>query len=116
AVAQAEVRQFGTELRAAAKDSLETGETSKVADLATKYDAAAKKVTDLKGAVSSASADIKDHHGHIGALSAQLATAQQAFSGLHQRVNELGASMQRISTSIFPGFKEIFIAFGAIST
>src|ERR1051325_10384837 len=116
AVAQAEVRQFGAELRAAAKESLETGDRSKLDELAAKYDASAKKVTDLKGALSSTSAEVKDHHGHLATLSAQLATAQQGMSALHQRVGELGATMQRISTSIFPGFKEIFVAFGAITT
>ncbi len=115
AVAQAEVRQFGNELRAAAKESLATGDKTQVAELAGKYDAATKNVTQLKGALAATNSEVQQHSGHLQTLRGHLDTVHQGFGKLHEGVTRAGAAMSNLATSVFPGFKEI-LALGTIAT
>src|SRR5437588_5191177 len=53
-IAKAQVNKFGSELRAAAKQSLTTGDTAAVAGIAGHYEAAAKHASLLKAEIAAA--------------------------------------------------------------
>jgi hypothetical protein len=100
AVAQAEVKEFGAQLRAAAKESLTTGDTSAVSALAGQYDAAVARANALKGAIKG----VGDEHA---ALRSPLAAAAAAFSGVRAAASEFGAAVSNVANSVFPHFKEV---------
>lgn len=58
AVAQAQVSQFAAQLRAAAKDSLKTGDTSGVAALAGQFDAATGRAKNLKAEMAAVNGEV----------------------------------------------------------
>src|SRR5229473_5006432 len=100
AVAQAQVREFGSQLRAAAKESLQTGDTSAVAALAGQYDAAVARANGLKAAVKG----LGEEHA---ALRSPLAAAGAAFNELRGAAGAFGGAIGTMANSIFPHFKEV---------
>src|SRR3954464_12904371 len=81
ALAQADVTAFGKELRTAAQEARDTGDYTKVQELAGKYEDARKSVIGLNGEIRNAKAE-----GDKGGGNGWLTTAHEAFSKLREHM------------------------------
>src|SRR6476646_2519134 len=123
ALAQADVAAFGKELRAAAAEARDTGDYTKVQELASKYEDARKSALGLNQEIRNAK---EGGGGELGAAG-WIATAQAAFgrmhtamqpvreglSELHTKASEFGSALSEVAGNIFPRFRDLF-AIGAI--
>jgi hypothetical protein len=100
AVVQAQMRQFGTELRRAAQDSLKTGDTSGLASIAKNFEAARVKAGELTAALRT---QATEHAGFRGAL----LRSAEALRGAREHMHAFGESARNVGERVFPHFREI---------
>lgn len=107
AVVQAQMRQFGSELRRAAQESLKTGDQSALRGLATQFE-------DARGKAAALTAALKDHTAAHGGFRAALMASGQAFNDIRARAGEFGAALNTTANNVFPHFQTILaIGLGA---
>lgn len=100
AIAQESVKQFATELRKAAAESLKSGDTEAVKVAAANYDDAKGKVDGLRGSLSNLT---KQHQEHETALQ----QTGRALGNVRTRFGELQGSVGHLADNVFPHFREV---------
>lgn len=100
AVAQAQLREFSKELRAAASESLRGGDDTGIRDLAAQYEEAKGKVEELGSAIKTAHAVIADKVPFTSGLG--------ALKRLREEFDRFGGALTNLADNILPHFKEIF--------
>lgn len=121
ALAQADVTAFGKELRTAAAEARDTGDYTKVQQLAGKYEDARKSALGLNQEIRNAKGAADDSGGSGGWLAGMTAAwgrmrsamtpvmeeAKGHFQELHAAATKFGSALSNTASSIFPHFKEV---------
>lgn len=100
AVAQAQVRQFGKDLRDAASESLRTGDDAGIRNIATGYERARGRVTELGTALRQAHGVVRD--------AALFTSGIKNVGALAQGFREFGGTVRDMADKVFPHFREVF--------
>lgn len=100
AVAQAQLREFSKELRAAAAESVRGGDDSGIQQLAAQYEEAQSRVRDLGTAVRAAHKVIGDK--------APFESGLGALKGLREELDRFREGLLGVADNVLPHFREIF--------